>query len=274
MDSFELLKPQTIVPSTLLADSIKKDQLPLVFLIDHLCYPHDLMTNTYWENEMGNEVLVMRQYVVGYFCRELIDRKFALFPLPKRNKQLREMVEVTGALWIATWECLERLSSLGLLKISPAEALFHLVTENDFLMPFFFHDDPKKPITGRYLSRFSARSNDPEKKGARARPGGNPFCRAIQLENGCLSGLKNDPHMRRVGRNPFPGGFTRQFIDICLEAAEADQFRKTRYLPMIKARSALVSTLIKQGAQPYGAGRKAENRGKHSKTTPKNIPTV
>lgn len=242
----EIWEPKVIIPSTALSPSMTTEQRSLALVLDSLCYPPNLMTDSYWDSEVGHSLLWWRHYVVGEFCRQLLDSKFSLFRVPKRNPQLKETVKATAILWLKTWECLERLNSLGFLKISPSEALAKLVKDNAFVMPFFFEVDLKAPITGEYLKRFSQKGT---------RPGGNPYIKAIQLENQRLLTLEG---------NPFPDSFTQLFIEVCQAVAnQSDQFRNTRYTPMIRARTQLVTVLRSHKAQTFGAVR--EKRGRHSK---------
>ncbi len=235
--------PIEIIPSTVLAENPNVSS-ELSFALDYLCSPKDLMTNPYWRTEIGDANLKLMRWVVGEFCRTEFDSRFYLYPLPNRQKELREMVQATAKLWSKTLRCLERLHTMGRLQESVAIALYKLANEQPFLFPMLFYYDEQESMGAR-LARLSLTGQ---------RSGGNPYIKAIQMENQRLLSLE-------PGDKVFPPGYTQHFVDICFETADQfDQFRKDFYTPMVNARMRLVTVL--RSHKPETFGNKPEHRGK------------
>jgi hypothetical protein len=178
-------------------------------------------------------------YIASEFGFLVIGERPGYFVLGKNmSKALKQVVKSEARLWMATWECLERLNSLG------AWSFTHPITNPTIGLATL--------IGERQLLGFLIPSHSISNAAT--------YLRSRQGENADL----------KKGSNPFVIGFTQIFTKTVLNQAMANpNFEQTRLEPMLKARTAVIAALKTMNPIMINAetGQPVDRRGRKPKNT-------
>jgi hypothetical protein len=189
----------------------------------------------HWETEMGAAGLFLRRAVANEWIKITFDSKAGFFELPKTRtkgwKQVREAVKAEAQLWKATYNLLVQVAMLS-PTIDPAFVFYCLIEDFALLTPYLAYCDP---IVGA-----------------------THLVKEQQAINRKLQALENP-------FNPTERPATYQFIQQAImfsEPAQMDMIRRHYYMPMVKARMALITLLRSHDPKRITLDGQVERRGR------------
>ena len=221
------------------------DLLAINLSLAKLFYPPDLLTNSYWESDIGHFYLLYTEHVFGGFIRKLFDKSYqGRVKMPRQPKEARYQIEAEADLWVSVWKMIKKIDDcFGEKSITnhPALCLYMLAIDASLILPTVYDErvlDGKKVL----VSKKELGKNSTTR-----------LVRIIQAQN---RELKNSE------RNPFDERktFTYQLINDAISLAnQSDSFRKREWAAMVRSREKLVKVL-REGELSNGVT--VEHRGR------------
>jgi hypothetical protein len=224
------------------------DLLAINLSLGTLFYPPDLLTNSYWESDIGHFYLLYTEHVFEGFIRKLFDKSYqGRVKMPRQPKEARYQIEAEADLWVSVWKMIKKIDDyFGEKSITnhPALCLYILAIEASLILPTVYDErvlDDKKVFVNK------------KKKKELGQNSTTRLVRIIQQQNRELKNLEG---------NPFDEckTFTYQLINDAISLAhQSDSFRKQEWRAMVRSREKLV-TVLREGELSNGVT--VEHRGR------------
>lgn len=198
-------------------------------VLSKLFYPKDLLTNSYWQSDVGNVYLLYMEYVFGGFIRADLDKSYqGRIQIPRQPKELRVQIDAEVDLWLSTWKMVKKINEFfdrKSLEDHPAVCLYKLAIEGTLILPTAYDsrvlDEKKIFVNKKQLGKNSI----------------TRLIRIIQGQNGELKNLESNPFDERKL-------FTYQLINDAISLAnQSNDFRKGEWAAMVRSREKLVKVL-------------------------------
>ncbi len=202
--------------------------------------PPDLLSNPFWATQFGNDVIMLRRYILTRFIQRRFDKGFSSdYDLgwkkrrgPKKDfGSFKTQIDAEVTLWIAARRILLELQSRNRLHLefarSPMIALYDLITEpGGLLMPYLDYIPEGKP------------------------DGATAVTRSIQQQNFKLELMQRSENPFVQDETPFSYWFVKEAIKL---AGASDEGRKD-WGDVVKARMKLATAMRTGAVRSFSPG--------------------
>jgi len=220
---------------------------PLAGALSEITHPSDLDTNPYWGSEVGRIRLAMNRFVAGEFVREIVDKRFDQYVMPRTWKSaVKERIRLEAKLWVETWKMINLVYQLSVFAPDHHEAMTFakVILECALVQPYMAVLLPED------LQCLTA----------------TKFVRDIQTQNRQLERLGVECCASDVPFDRYSAPVTWQLIEQSLKLARYNDDFKAQYLAMVAARMSLATHIRSERTQSYSNHTtKKENRGRKPK---------